>query len=182
MEKKERKETKSKFGKSVGWAILTYVVISVIAGVLWFACGFARGEGASKVSGGAVLLLFLMPVLFLLAGYIGSKVNEFGKFKTYKVWLFATGFSLLLLLLWYVFEGLYVVLNLPVGVGGYALDVALRKTTIVRDYEILFLANTNAYKYAVLPLIHFVFRIIYWLFYLWGNRMYVSKQTPQGKR
>lgn len=176
MEKK-----RSKFGKSMGWAILTYVVISVIAGALWIVCGFGRGEGASKVSGEAVLMLVLVPVLFLLAGYIGSVVHEFEKFKTHRVWLFAAGFSLFLLLLWYVQKDLYVVLNLPAGVGGYALDVFFRKTTVVRDYEVLFLANTDGYKYAVLPLLHFVFRIIYWLFYLWGNRIYVSKQTVKGR-
>ena len=162
---------KKKFGKSVIWTVASYVVISVIAGICWILWGFGRGAGSAKVSGEALVMLAVVPVLFLLAGVMGAKTRVHDKLKASKVVLASLVFSLVLLLLWYVCNGVYVVLNLPAGVGSYALDVALRKTIIVDEYEVKYWANTNTYKYVVLPLIHFVFRMLYWLFYLWGSRM-----------
>jgi len=172
-------EKSKKFGKGVIWTVASYVVISVIAGICWVAYGFGRGAGSAKVSGEAIVMLIVMPVLFLVAGLIGTRMFRLEKLKAHKVWLFSIVFSLFLLLLWYVLDGVYVVLNLPTGVGSYALDVALRKTIIVDEYEVKYWANTNTYKYVVLPLIHFLFRVIYWLFYLWGNRIGVSSEKKQ---
>lgn len=172
-EKKERKLL-----KCVGWTILSYLLLSLIAAVCSFVRVATQGEDGEQISGFMILELCLVPVLFLIAGYYGSAKFEFNRMKTARVLLFATGFSLLLLLLWYVFMEAYVLLNLPAAEGSYALDLALRKTILVRDYEVLFLANTDGYRYAVLPLIHFGFRVMHWLFYLWGNRWYVGKQNP----
>lgn len=172
-EKKERKLL-----KCIGWTILSYLLISVLAGVCTLIRMATAGDDVGKVSGFMILELGLMPALFLIAGYLGSAKFEFEKMKLHKVLLFATGFSILLLLLWYVFMDAYVLLTLPAVEGSYALDLALRKTTVVRDYEVLFLANTDGYRYAALPLIHFGFRVLHWMFYLWGNRWYISGKNP----
>ena len=172
----EKKEKTGKFGKSVLWAVFSYVVISVIAGVCSVVRGSMQGDGGATVSWFAIFELLLFPVLFYLTGYFGSKKCEFEKFKTYKVWLFSAVFSAFLLLLWYVALEVYVLLNLPAAEGSIALDLFLRKVTIVKDYEVLYLKETDGYKYAILPLIHFVFRLVYWLLYALGNRKYVKEQ------
>ena len=172
----EKKEKTSKFGKSVLWAVISYVVISVIAGVCSVVRGSVQGDSGSAVSWFAILELILFPVLFFVAGYLGSKKCEFEKFKTYKIWLFSFGFSTVLMLLWYVLLEMYVMLNLPAAEGSLILDLFLRKVIVVRDYEVLYLKETNGYKYAILPLIHFVFRLVYWLLYALGNRKYAMEQ------
>lgn len=166
----ETEKKQSKFGKSVLWAVLSYVVISVIAGI------FSVLGNKAQVTAWMVIEVFLFPVLFVIAGYIGSKKYEFEKFKTYKVWAFSAGASAILLGLWYVLLNGYVVLNLPVAEGFRAVDLFLRKITVVTDYEIKYLSQTDLYRYLVLPLLHFVVRIVYGLFYGLGNRMYAAKQ------
>ena len=172
----EKKEKTSKFGKSVFWTVLSYVVISVIAGVCSLVRGSMQGGSGATISWFMIPELILFPVLFYTAGYLGSKKYEFEKFKTYKIWLFSIGFSAVLMLLWYVMLEIYVVFNLPVAEGCLALDLFLRKITVVQDYSVLYLRETNGYKYVILPLIHFGFRMIYWLLYALGNRRYVSVQ------
>lgn len=171
----EKKEKTGKFGKSVLWTILSYVVISVIAAVCTMIRGMVQGE-ENGVTFWMIVELLLIPALFVLAGYLGTAKCEFEKFKTYKVWLFSVVFSLVLLGLWYVLLEAYVLLNLPVAEGICALDLFLRRSTIVRDYEVLFLSQTDAYRYGILPGIHFAVRIVYWLLYMWGNRIGVSKR------
>lgn len=166
----ETEKKQSKFGKSVLWAVLSYVVISVIAGI------FSVLGNKAQVTAWMVIEVFLFPVLFVIAGYIGSKKYEFEKFKTYKVWAFSAGASAILLGLWYVLLSGYVVLNLPVAEGFRAVDLFLRKITVVQEYEIKYLSQTDLYRYLVLPLLHFVVRIVYGLFYGLGNRMYAAKQ------
>ena len=180
----ETEVKKGKFGKSVLWAVLSYVVISVIAGVISVVRSTALGEETMQVTAWMVLEVFLFPVLFVIAGYMGSKKYEFEKFKTYKVWFFSAGASAVLLLLWYVLLNGYVVLNLPVAEGFRAIDLFLRKITVVQDYEIKYLSQTDLYRYLVLPLLHFLLRIVYGLFYGLGNRMYATKQeeTKRAKR
>ncbi len=173
----EKKEKTGKFGKSVLWAVLSYVVISVIAGV----CYVMHGGNGSKVSWFMIVELILFPVLFYGAGYLGSKKFELEKFKTYKVWLFAAGFSAVLMLLWYFLMDAYVMLSLPAEVGSLALDLFLRKTIVVQDYEVLYLMETDGYKYVLLPLIHFVFRLVYWLLYALGNRKYATGQKERAR-
>ena len=178
MEKSEKKETGKKFGKSVVWAILSYVVISVIAGV----CSVLRGgmeEGSNGELWFMMFELVLFPILFYVSGYIGSKVYDFEKFKGYKAWLFIFGFSGLLLLFWYVLLEVYVLLNLPAAEGSLALDLFLRKVTVVIDYAVLYLKETDMYKYGILPGIHFVFRMLYWLLYVLGNRKYAMVQIER---
>ena len=166
----EKEKKQQKFGKKIGWAILTYVVISFLVGISR-EMRIALQEGKAANGSGVLILEFvLVPVLFLLAGYLCSAGFGLGKFKTYRVLLLSAGFSGLLLLLWYIFLELYVVLNLPVAEGGYALDLFLRKIIMVQGYR------TDTYRDVILPLLHFILRIVYWLFYLWGNRVYVSKQ------
>ena len=172
----EKKEKTSKVGKSMLWAVISYVVISVIAGVCSVVRGSVQGDSGSAVSWFAILELILFPVLFFVAGYLGSKKCEFEKFKTYKIWLFSFGFSAVLMLLWYVVLEGYVMLNLPAAEGSIALDFFLRKIIVVRDYAVLYLKETPGYKNVLLPLIHFVFRLVYWLLYALGNRRYVSVQ------
>ncbi len=172
----EKKEKTSKFGKSMLWAVVSYVVISVIAGVCSVARSSMQGGSGVTVSWFVILELILFPVLFYIAGYLGSKKCGFEKFKTYKVWLLSAGFSAVLMLLWYVVLEVYVLLNLPAAEGSFALDLFLRKITVVQDYEVLYLKETDGYKYVILPLIHFVFRLVYWLLYALGNRKYAMEQ------
>ncbi len=179
MEKKEKKEKQSKFGKSVLWAVVSYVVISVIAGVCSVVRGSVQGDARATVSWFAILEIVLFPVLFYIAGYVGSKKYEFEKFKTYKVWLFAGVFSAALLGLWYLLLEVYVMLNLPAAEGSMALDLFFRKITVVQDYAVLYLKETDGYKYVILPLIHFVFRLVYWLLYALGNRKYALAQEEK---
>ncbi len=179
MEKKEKKENQSKFGKSVLWAVVSYVVISVIAGVCSVVRGSVQGDARATVSWFVILELFLFPILFYIAGYLGSKKYEFEKFKTYKVWVFAGVFSAALLGLWYLLLEVYVMLNLPAAEGSMALDLFLRKITVVQDYTVLYLKETNGYKYVILPLIHFVFRLVYWLLYALGNRKFALAQKEK---
>ena len=178
MEKKEKKEKTGKFGKSVLWAVASYVVISLIAGT----CAILRGD-KTEISGFVVFEMILFPVLFYIAGYVGSKKCEFEKFKTYKIWLFSFAFSAVLLLLWYVLLELYVLLNLPAAEGVRTIDLFLRKITVVQDYEVKYLSETDGYKYAMLPILHFAFRMIYWLLYSLGNKKYaaVKKEAERKK-
>ena len=81
-----------------------------------------------------------------------------------------------MLVLWYVLLELYVVFNLPVAEGSLVLDLFLRKITVVQEYAVKYLRETNVYRYGILPGIHFVFRILYWLLYMLGNRKYASAQ------
>lgn len=180
METNEKKE--GKFGKSILWTVLTYVVISIIAGVCSVMRGSMQGDGETTVNWFGITEVFLLPLLFYIAGYVGSKKFDFAKFKTYKVWLFTIGFSAVLLALWYVLLEVYVLLNLPVAEGCLALDLFLRKITVVQEYEILYLAETDGYKYLILPLIHFVFRILYWVFYALGNRKYAAEQKELSRK
>ncbi len=177
----EKKEKTGKFGKSVLWAVLSYLVISVIASVCSVIRGSVQGEDASAVTWFMILELVLFPVLFYAAGSLGSKKYEFQKFATYKVWLFSFLFSAILLGLWYVLMVPYVLLNLPAAEGSYALDLFLRKTTVTQDYTVLYLSETDGYKYVTLPLIHFAFRMVYWLFYALGNRKYALEQKAKEK-
>ena len=172
----EKKEKTGKFGKSVLWAVVSYVVISVIAVVCSVVRGSMQGGSRATVSWFVILELILFPVLFYMAGYFGSKKCDFEKFKTCKKWLLSAGFSAVLMLLWYVVLEVYVLLNLPAAEGSLILDLFLRKVIVVRDYEVLYLKETNGYKYAILPLIHFVFRLVYWLLYALGNRKYAMEQ------
>ena len=177
----EKKEKTSKFGKSVLWAIASYVVISVIAGICSVIRGNVQGESDTTVTWFMIVELILFPVLFYVAGSVGSRKYEFKKFKTGKVWLFAFLFSAVLLGLWYVLMVPYVLLNLPAAEGSYALDLFLRKTTVIQDYTVLYLSETDGYKYVILPLIHFVFRMVYWLLYSLGNRKYALEQKAREK-
>ena len=175
----EKREKTGKFGKSVLWAVASYVVISVIAGVCSVIRGSMQGESGATVSWFVILELVLFPGLFYAAGYLGSKKYEFEKFQTYKIWLFSFGFSAVLLLLWYVLLEAYVVLNLPAAEGSLAPDLFLRKITVVKDYEVKYLRETDGYKYLILPLIHFVFRMVYWLLYALGNKKYAKAQKER---
>jgi len=178
----EKKEKTSKVGKSMLWAVISYVVISVIAGVCSVVRGSMQGDGGSTFSWFMILEMVLFPVLFFMAGYFGSRMYEFEKFKGYKVWLFAAGFSAFLMLLWYFVMEVYVMLNLPAAEGSLALDLFLRKITVVQDYEVLYLKETDGYKYVLLPIIHFVFRLVYWLLYALGNRKYALEQKERERK
>jgi len=177
----EKKEKTGKFWKSVIWTVVSYIVISVIAGVCSVVRGSMQGDSGATVSWFVIVEFILFPILFFVAGYWLSNKFELGKFKTYKVWLFSVGFSAVLLLLWYFVLEAYVLLNLPVAEGGLALDLFLRKITVVQDYAILYLRETNGYKYVILPLIHFVFRVVYWLLFALGNRKYATEQKERAR-
>lgn len=174
-----KKEKADKFGKSVFWAVISYVVLSIVAGVCSVVRERTQGNGSAVVSWFSVLELFLFPVLFFAAGYFGSKVYRFEKFKTWKVWLFSAGFSAVIMLLWYIVLEGYVMLNLPAAEGSIALDFFLRKIIVVKDYTVLYLRETDGYRYVLLPFIHFVFRLLYWLLYALGNRKYAMNQKER---
>ena len=177
----EKEKTQRKAGRYAGFAALSYLIISVIAGVLSVMRVAIQGEQKAEVNGFVVFEFLLIPVLFLLAGYVCSVKGRFEKLKAARVLLAATGFSVLLLVMWYVLLDVYVVLNLPVAEGSYMIDLFLRKTIIVKEYVYLYLSETNGYRYVILPLIHFVIRIIYWLLFLGGNRIYTAKQGEAKK-
>lgn len=179
MEKKETKEKNEKkgmFGKSVLWTVLSYVGIYIVAILCWMIRGKVQGE-TNGITFWMILELFLIPALFAVMGYLGTVKWGLGKFKSGKVWLFAFLFSGIFLVLWYLLRDVYVLINLPVVEGTVVIDMFLRRVTLVRDYTVLFLSQTHGYKYGILPMIHFVMGIIYWLLYLWGNRMGVSKEN-----
>lgn len=173
----EKKETK--FWKCLGMAALSYVLISIIAGVCSVLRVNMQGDEGARVSAMVVFELVLYPVLFLIAGNVVSKKLELGKIKFYKLFLGAVLFSGALMVLWYVVMDVYVLCNLPVAEGSYGLDLFLRKITVVIDYEVKYLKETDGYRYGLLPSIHFVFRILYWLLFLWGNRIYSAKQIEK---
>ncbi len=181
MEKREKNENQSKFWKCVLWTVLSYVVISLIASVCHVVGGNLQDDGGAEISWFAILEVAIMPVLFYIAGYFGSDKYDFEKFKTYKIWIFAAGFSAILMVLWYFALEAYVLLNLPAAEGSYALDLFLRKITVVKDYTVLYLKETDEYKYVILPLIHFAFRLVYWLLYALGNRKYVKGQKRNAR-
>lgn len=182
MENTAKKEKQGKFWKSVLWAVLSYVVISVMAGVCHVVAGSMQSDVSTKIPWFVILEVVLFPVLFFAAGYWGSKKYEFEKFKAYKVWIFAIAFSAVLMLLWYVMLEVYVMLNLPAAEGSFALDLFLRRTTVVKDNAVLFLKETDGYKYVILPLIHCVFRLLYWLLYALGNRKYALDQKENARK
>lgn len=162
--------------RKAGVIVLSYVVISLIAVFTALIRQSVRGMNSDvKVTWWEVMQLFIVPGLFLVAGYIGTAKCGLKKLKWYWVLLAAVVFSALLLVLWYVWLEGYVLCNLPAAEGGYAIDLLLRKTIITYGYEYTYLAKTDKYRYVVLPLIHFVVRILYWLCYLWGNRICISR-------
>jgi len=175
----ETEKKGKKLWRSLGVATLCYVLISVLAGVCSVLRGGMQGDEGAKALGFVVFEVVLIPVLFLIAGYVVSAKLKLEKIKFYKLFLGAILFSGVLLALWYVAMTGYVLFNLPAAEGSYALDLFLRKITVVIDYEVKYLKETDGYKYGLLPAIHFVFRIVYWLFYLWGNRMYCTKQKER---
>lgn len=174
----EKKEKTSKFGKCALWTVLGYVVISLIAVVGSIIRRAVQGE-SDGVTFWMIVEVLLFPALFVLAGYLGTVKYKFDKFKSYKVWLFAALFSGVLLALWYLGRDAYVLLNLPAAEGVSAIDMFLRKITVVQNYTVLYLYETVGYAYGILPLLHFVMRIVYWLLYLWGNRLAVSKEKKR---
>ena len=171
----EKEIKQSKFGKRLLWTVLSYVAISVIAVV----CSVIRSSVQGESDGVTLWMgveLILFPVLFLLAGYFVTVKGDLGRFKSYMVWLFATVFSGVLLVLWYFVLEAYVLLNLPAAEGVTAIDMFLRKITVIKDYTVLYLSETEGYRYVTLPLIHFALRIVYWLLFFLGNRIGVSKE------
>ena len=161
------------------FAFVSYIVISII--VAFFSGmrqSFQKNDGAG-ISVWVVLLFFIVPLLFFLAGYLGTTKFGFEKLKVHRVLLWSTVFSAVLLGLWYVLLELYALCNLPAAEGSYLPDLWLRKTIVTYGYEYRYLQETDLYRYVILPLIHFVFRIIYWLFYMWGNRICVSGRNKR---
>lgn len=166
--------------KRAGWPVLSYVVISLLAVVLAVIRLAIRGEDSDvKVTWWELLQLFLVPALFFAAGYLGAAKCGLEKRKPQQAFLAAVIFSAVLLGLWYVWLEGYVLCNLPAAECGTALDLWLRKRMIVDGYEYTWLANTDMYRYAVLPLLHFAVRILCWMCYLWGNRKAASRRRSK---
>lgn len=161
--------------RRAGVIVLSYVVISLIAVLTALIRQSVRGTDSNvRLTWWEVLQFFIVPGLFLAAGYIGTAKCGLKRLNGYRVLLAAVVFSALLLGLWYVWLEGYVLCNLPAAEGSYAADLLLRKSMITYGYEYTYLANTDTYRYVVLPLIHFGVRILYWLCYLWGNRICIS--------
>ncbi len=177
----EKEKKQGSIWRYIGFAALTYVVISVAAGVCSVLRGMVQGEEAARVTWFVILELFLIPVLFLVAGYFVSVKYEAKRWSAWKVLVPAAVFSALLLGLWYAVLEFYVILNLPTAEGGYALDLFLRNIRVVHEYEYTVLAKTDGYRNVILPLVHFGWRIIYWMFFLWGNRRYAAKNKENRK-
>ena len=172
-------ETKKKSVSCVLWASVAYIVISIITAMFSKIRNIGNDGGKPEITVWIVLEVFFVPLLFLLAGYIITAGKEYGKIKTWKILFGAVLFSGLMLALWYVLLEIYVLLNLPANEGILALDLFLRKTIVLREYEYLYLSETNGYRYVILPLIHFVIRVVHWLFFLWGNRWCVAKRKAR---
>lgn len=184
METKVKKEKKKDFVKKLIWAGVSYAAISIIAGICSVLRNSIQGDNGAEISWFVILETVLFPVLFYVAGYLGSKRNDFTRFKAGMFWLLAVGFSAVLMLEWYVTLELYVLSNLPAAEGSLTLDLFLRKITVVQDYAVLYLKETTWYKGMLLPLIHFAFRLIYWLLYALGNRRYAlaKKEKEMDKK
>lgn len=169
-----------KFAKSAGSAVLSYVVISLLVAVLAvIRMSLPEGEEGG-VTWWEILQFLVIPVLFYGLGYLLTDKFGFGKIKWYGVLIGSVVFSGVLFAMWYVLLDAYVLLNLPAAEGSYAIDLWLRKILIVKDYVYLYLAETDAYRYVILPLLHFLFRILYWLLYFLGNRRCIRKSELQG--
>lgn len=166
--------------KKAGWPVLSYIVISLLAVVLAVVRLVVRGEDSDvKVTWWELLQLFFVPALFFAAGYLATAKCGLKKIKAQTAFLAAMIFSALLLGLWYVWLDGYVLCNLPAAECGIAIDLWLRKRMIAYGYEYTYLANTDMYRYAVLPLLHFAVRVLCWMCYLWGNRKAVSRRKSK---
>lgn len=166
--------------KKAGWPVLSYSVISLLAVVLAVVRLVVRGEDSDvKVTWWELLQLFFVPALFFAAGYLATAKCGLKKIKAQTAFLAAMIFSALLLGLWYVWLDGYVLCNLPAAECGIAIDLWLRKRMIAYGYEYTYLANTDMYRYAVLPLLHFAVRVLCWMCYLWGNRKAVSRRKSK---
>lgn len=163
--------------KKAGWLVLSYVVISLLAVVLVVLRQMVRGGDSDvMVTWWELLQLFIVPALFFAAGCLSTAMGGLKRIKTSKAFLTAVIFSAVLLGLWYVWMDGYVLCNLPAAECGIAIDLWLRKRMIAYGYEYTWLANTDMYRYAVLPLLHFAVRVLCWMCYLWGNR----RTAPRG--
>ena len=173
-------------GKSVikrgGAAVLSYVVICVIAAVLAVIGKSMKGDSSAEVGFGDVVQFVLFPAVFYAAGYFVTNKFDFPKMNGKVVMIAAAVFSGVMVLLWFAARGAYVALDLPVVQGSYALDHWLRKINIVEDYEYKYLSESNVYPNVILPILFFVLNFVYWLCYLWGNYVCVSKRTPVSKK
>lgn len=167
------------FIKKMGWAVLSYIVIYAVAVVFAIFRLSTREDAVKEFGLWDILQLFVFPVLFFAAGYIGTAKHEFPKMKFRFALLFAFIFSGLITGLWYLSRAAFVGLNLPVVQGCYGLDHWMRNLDIVYKYEYTYLGKTDLYEYAVLPFTYFVTDMICWLCYMWGNVSCVSRRTKK---
>lgn len=169
--------------KKAGAAVLSYAVIYVIALVFAVLRLSLKDDSSAEISFWDMIQFLIVPALFYAAGYIVTNKQDFPKMKAKVVLLASVIFGGVLLGLWYISLDASVMCNLPVAQGCYALDHWIRKINIVYEYEYTYLAKTDLYRNATLPLLYFVMDVLYWLCYLWGNHVCVSKRTPvAGKR
>lgn len=173
---------KKVFTKNVKAAIVSYIFISLLAAVALVmqiqTDGNVYGEAfryqpKTEITSWVLIELFAIPLLFLGAGYFITKMWKLEKMIFVKVLLAATGYALIgFVLCKFVYE-LFLVLNLPVVSGDCALDRFLRETNM-SDGSLMY--ENNYYPDWVLPIVHFVFQILYWLIFYVGNRWSVARR------
>ncbi len=168
--------------KRAGAAVLSYVVIYVIAVVLAVIRISLKADSAEKISFYEIMQVVIIPALFYIAGYYVTESFELPKMNAKTVWIASAVFAAVLLGIWYLSLETSALLNLPVAQGCYALDHWLRKINIVYEYEYTTLAKTDMYRYATLPLLYFAADILCWLCYFWGNRVCVGNRGMEGKK
>lgn len=167
--------------KSASCTVLSYIILTVVAAALSVIRGSMNADSNTGITWWIVLEFLLVPFLFFGAGYFVTAKFSLERIKGYKVFLFGVLFSGALFALWYGALGLYVLFNVPAAEGSYMLDLWLRKVMIVRDYVYLYLEETDGYRYVILPFVHGIFRIFYWLLYFAGNRCYIAKKGNKRK-
>ena len=173
---------KKVFTKNVKAAIVSYVFISIFAAAAMImqlqTDGNVYGEAfryqpKTEVPSWVLIELFAIPLLFLGAGFFITKMWKLEKMSFVKILIAATVYALIGFVLCKVVYELFLVLNLPVVSGDCALDRFLRETNM-SDGSLLY--ENNYDPDWVLPAVHAVFQIIYWMIFYVGNRWCVARR------
>lgn len=169
---------KKVFTKNVKAAVVSYVFISILAAAALVMQIQTDGElyvGDVKtdITSWVWIELFAIPILFLAAGYFITKFWKLETMSFVKIMLAATGFAFIGFLLCKFAYTAFLVFNLPIVSGDCALDRFLRETNM-GDGSLMH--QNNYYPDWVLPSVHFVFQILYWMIFYVGNRWCISRR------
>lgn len=182
-EKMENKEKKKKIQwKHIIHAVVSFVIIYIIA-VLFVGLRVGGSDGAAKNAGlWGFMQMFLFPVFFMLAGYFGTVRFTGRRYAASWVLLPGLVFSLALFGLWYISLEASAVCNMIAAQACYFLDHLLRGYFLLYGDEYTYLGRTDMYRYFILPFLYFLSDFIYWLCFLWGNRLACPQEKSRKKK